>query len=57
MDLNYLHHRRQASLVMAANAACEEARRIHRELADAYASGIAAGEKPQSIARPPTWNG
>lgn len=42
MDLNYLYHRHQVSLFMAANAASEVVRRAHRELADAYASRIAA---------------
>ena len=42
MDLNYLYHRHQVSLFMAANAASEVVRRAHRELADAYSSRIAA---------------
>jgi hypothetical protein len=42
MDLNYLYHRHQVSLFMAANAASEAVRRVHHELADAYASRIAS---------------
>ena len=42
MDLNYLYQRHQVSLFMAANAACEAARQVHRELADGYASRIAS---------------
>ena len=41
MDLNYLYHRHQVSLFMADNADCEQSRRVHRELADGYASRIA----------------
>lgn len=41
MDLNYLYHRHQVSLYMAKNAASEDARQIHRELADRYGARIA----------------
>jgi hypothetical protein len=44
VDLNYLYHRHQVSLFMAANAASEAVRRIHCELADGYASRIAAAK-------------
>ncbi len=50
MDLNYLYHRREASLFMAKNAASEAARRVHRELADAYQSRISATESALSLA-------
>jgi tartrate dehydratase alpha subunit/fumarate hydratase class I-like protein len=40
MDLNYLYQRHQVSLFMAENAACEQARRAHRELAEGYAARI-----------------
>jgi hypothetical protein len=36
MDLNYLYYRQQVSSFMADNAACEESRRSHREMADGY---------------------
>jgi hypothetical protein len=49
MDLNYLYHRHQLSLFMADNAASEEARRIHRNLADAYAMRIADLKTPRPI--------
>lgn len=41
MDLNYLYHRHQVSLFMADNAASQQARQAHRELADRYAVRIA----------------
>ena len=41
MDLNYLYQRHQVSLFMAENAACEDARHVHREFADRYAAEIA----------------
>jgi hypothetical protein len=40
VDLNYLYQRHQVSLFMAENAASEQARRVHRELADGYAARI-----------------
>lgn len=46
MDLNYLYHRQQVSHFMATNAASHVARRVHRELADGYASRIAAMKNP-----------
>ena len=42
MDLNYLLHRRQVSLFMAENGACERSRAAHRELAKGYAAEIAS---------------
>lgn len=47
MDLNYLYQRHQVSLFMADNAASQQARRVHRELADTYASRIAEAKNPQ----------
>jgi len=41
MDLNYLLHRHQVSLIRADYAACEPARVAHRELASLYAREIA----------------
>lgn len=41
MDLNYLYHRRQVSLFMADNAACERSRDAHRQLAGGYGRKIA----------------
>ena len=46
MDLNTLYHRHQVSLFMAANARSDEARRIHRDLADRYAVSIAEAKQP-----------
>lgn len=46
MDLNYLYHRHQVSIFMAANAASDEARRVHRELAERYAAQIAHAKLP-----------
>jgi hypothetical protein len=43
VDLNYLYQRHQISLFRADKAATsEEVRRIHRELAEGYASRISA---------------
>ncbi len=41
MDLNYLYHRRGASLMMAAGASCDDARNAHLGLARGYAGRIA----------------
>lgn len=41
MDLNYLLHRHQVSLVRAGNASCNQARRAHDDLATGYAVRIA----------------
>lgn len=57
MDFNYLCRRHQASLVMAANAACDEARRAHRELAGAYASLIVTAETRHLLTGQASWNG
>jgi hypothetical protein len=46
MDLNDLYHRHQVSLFMADNAASDDARRTHRELAHRYAGQIAEVKKP-----------
>ena len=46
MDLNYLYHRHQVSLFMAANGATKAACRVHSELADGYASLIATARAP-----------
>jgi len=44
MDLNYLYHRHQISCFMAANAACQSSRLVHRDLAERYATAIAAAK-------------
>ena len=41
LDLSNLLHRHQVSLFMAENAAGDEARRTHSELAERYAAQIA----------------
>lgn len=46
MDLNYLCRRHQVSLFMADNAASEQARQVHRELAGRYAARIADAKAP-----------
>lgn len=45
VDFNYLYHRHQVSLYMAQNAASEEVRAAHRELADRYRARIADGKQ------------
>jgi hypothetical protein len=47
MDLNYLYHRHQVSLFMAANAKSEGARRVHGELMELYAARIADVRSPR----------
>lgn len=51
MDLNYLYHRHQVSLFMADNAASQQARRVHRELAVGYAKRILEAKNPQPSVR------
>jgi hypothetical protein len=41
MDLNYLYHRRGKSLMMAAQARCEQARSAHLALSLGYVARIA----------------
>jgi len=41
MDLNYLYLRQQVSRFNAENAACDNSRRAHRDLAEAYGVMIA----------------
>jgi hypothetical protein len=41
MDLNYLYLRQQVAWFNADNAACDDSRRVHREMADAYGALIA----------------
>ena len=41
MDLNYLYHRRGKSLMMADQAACENSRTAHLDLARGYVARIA----------------
>ncbi len=49
MDLNYLYQRQQVSQFMAEHARSEAARRVHGQLASAYASRIAAAKNEQQI--------
>lgn len=46
MDLNYLYHRQQVSLLMAEYARSDAARRAHRELANRYGAQIADAKRP-----------
>jgi hypothetical protein len=48
MDLNRLYNRHQASLLTAAKAACDGARRSHGELANGYAS-LSRGEAADQL--------
>ena len=41
MDLNYIYQRQQVSQFNADNAACDNSRRAHQNMADAYAALIA----------------
>jgi hypothetical protein len=41
MDLNYLYLRQQVSRFNADNAACDDSRRAHSEMAEAYGALIA----------------
>ena len=52
MDLNYLYHRQQVSLMMADAAASPEARYAHRDLASRYARLIDAGRGSAEWTRP-----
>ena len=56
MDLDYLHRRQRVSLFMADNATTAAARRIHRELADAYASRIGEAKNAPPLAGVTLWN-
>lgn len=51
MDLDYFYHRQQVSIFMAENAASEEARCVHRELAGHYAARIAGAKGPRPALR------
>lgn len=52
MDLNYLFHRHQVSLMMAAAATGREAHRAHRGLAQRYAASIAAAQERIQVTHP-----
>jgi hypothetical protein len=45
MDLNYLYLRQQVSRFNAHNAACDDSRRAHSEMAEAYGALIAEARK------------
>ena len=49
MDLNYLYHRQQVSLVLAERAACAPSRAAHQGLARLYGGAI-AGRKAAGVA-------
>ena len=46
MDLNYLYFRQQVSQFNADNAACDNSRDAHQEMADVYSSLIAEAKQP-----------
>ena len=46
MDLNYLYFRQQVSQFNADNAACDDSRDSHQEMADAYRLLIAEARQP-----------
>ena len=52
MDLNYLYHRQQVSLMMANSSPSLEARHVHRELACRYGRLIDAERGPAGWMRP-----
>lgn len=54
MDINYLLHREQISLMMASKAASGEARHAHRGLARGYGAQLRAGGYPHRIPLAPT---
>jgi hypothetical protein len=49
MDLNYLYLRQQVSRFNADNAACDNSRRAHGEMADAYGAMIAAARNGATL--------
>ena len=57
MDLNYLYHRQQVSLMMADAAASSEARHAHRNLAYGYGRLIDADRGIAEWKRPARLNG
>jgi len=52
VDLNYLYHRQQVSLMRANAAASPDARYVHRDLACRYAQLIDAGRGGAEWKRP-----
>ena len=46
MDLNYLYFRKQVAQFKADNAACDNSRDAHQEMADAYGHLIAEARQP-----------
>ena len=49
MDLNYLHHRQQVSVLMSENAACDCSRIVHRKMANGYAALIAKARHSNTL--------
>lgn len=52
MDLNYLFFRQQVSQFNADNAACDNSRYAHQEMADAYCAQILAARETIRESRP-----
>lgn len=52
MDLNYLFHRHQVSLMRAGAASCQSSRSSHRGLARGYAQRIRAMQDDLAVAAP-----
>ena len=46
LDLNYLYFRQQVSQFNADNAACDNSREAHQQMADGYSSLIAEARQP-----------
>jgi hypothetical protein len=53
MGLNYLYFRQQVSRFNADTAACENSRRAHREMADAYDVLIAEARNGRVVEKRP----
>lgn len=51
-SIDYFRSREQAERAAAATAACEEARRVHLELARGYAALVRQGEREQTVEPP-----
>lgn len=48
MDIDYLHRRRQASLLKSKNEPCERTREVHWALAQGYGERISKAERAKS---------
>jgi hypothetical protein len=47
VDLNYLYQRQLVSQFNADNAACDNSRRVHQDMADAYGALIVTAKNPR----------